>query len=575
MDRNDFLQTLLNSPGKKKKTTLPEKAVSSIQKVDNTVDPIAGGITPYTGAWTENEVMHLLKRLCFGAPREQVVTFTNLTYGQAIDQLLNTVTTPAIIGEPVKVYSTDIVSTPANDPDWSVAVGRTWVNTPTNSGSVNYFRRESVKGWWFNTLINQPSGIEEKMILFWSTHFTIEFDTVDTGTLCFDYLKTLRQNALGNFKTFTKAITLNPAMLVYLNGFQNSKTAPDENYARELQELFTMGKGVDSNYTENDVKAAARVLTGYQVNRTTVTSFFTPNRHDVNPKQFSSFYGDLVINRPIAQAPQELDDLLDMLMAKEEVSKNICRRLYRFFVYNDITAEIESNIITPLAETFRNSNYEIKPVLAQLFNSEHFFDALQFGAMIKSSADFTIGMVRECKLRFPPKSNPQLLYRHLTYLGSSYMNTLEQNLGDPPNVSGFPAYYQTPLFDKLWINTDTFSKRQNLVNTLVNSSYSNGGFRLFFDVVDFARRMSNPADPNQLVLDFNKYLLRRTLSQPLRDKIKTDILLTGQTTDNYWTAAWNTYLAAPENLNNFSVVNGRLKALAQYFLSKLEEYQLM
>lgn len=575
MDRNDFLQTLLNNPGKKKKATLPEPAFPRIQKIDDAADPIAGGITPYTGAWTENEVMHLLKRLCFGAPREQVVIFTGLTYEQAIDQLLNTVSTVASVGEPVKVYSTDIVSTPATDPDWAVAVGRLWINTPTNSGSVNYFRRESVKAWWFNTIINQPNSIEEKMILFWSTHFTIEFDTVDTGTLCFDYLKTLRQNALGNFKAFTKAITLNPAMLVYLNGYQNSKTAPDENYARELQELFTMGKGVDSNYTESDVKAAARILTGYQVNRTTVTSYFTSSRHDVSPKQFSTFYGDLVINRPLAQAPQELDDLLDMLFAKQEVSKNICRRLYRFFVYDDITADIEKNIITPLAETFRNANYEIKPVLAQLFNSEHFFDALQFGAMIKSSADFTVGMIRECKLRFPPKSNPQLLYRHLTYMGSSLMNTLEQNLGDPPNVSGFPAYYQTPLFDKLWINTDTFSKRQNLVNTLVNSGYSNGGFKLFFDVVDFARRMSNPADPNQLVLDFNKYLLRRTLSQPLRDKIKSDILLTGQTTDNYWTAAWNTYLVAPENLNNFSVVNGRLKALAQYFLSKLEEYQLM
>jgi len=572
MDRNDFLQTLLTGAGRKTVTSPTRPAGVNSTTV---ADPIISGINPYTGSWTEFEVIHLLKRLCFGAPREQVVAIGSLSYTAAIDLLLNTLNTPANLGEPIKVYSTDTVSTPASDPDWSVPIGRTWVNTATNSGSVNFNRRESVRTWWFNTLINQPNSIEEKMILFWSTHFTIEFDTVDTATLCYDYLKNLRLFALGNFKAFTKVVTLNPAMLIYLNGYQNSKTAPDENYGRELQELFTVGKGPGSQYIESDVKAAARVLTGYQVNRSTVTSFFTPSRHDTNPKQFSAFYGNQVINRPLAQAPQELDDMLDMIFANPEVALHMCRRLYRYFVYHDITPGTETNVIEPMAAVFRSNNYEIKPVLELLFKSEHFFDILQNGAMIKSGADFSVGMVRECKLRFPPKTNPQLLYRHLSYLGSTFMNSLEQHLGDPPNVSGYPAYYQTPLFDRLWINTDTFSKRQNLINTLVNSNYSNGGFRLYFDVVDFAKRMSNPADPNQLVLDFNKYLLRRTLSQPLRDSIKTDILLTGQTTDSYWSSAWNAYVLAPENLNNFSVVNGRLKALAQYFLSKLEEYQLM
>ena len=572
MDRNDFLKTLINPSGKRK-TVANAETVAIDKTLD--VDPILTGISPYGGPWTEDETIHLLKRLSFGAPREQVVAFSSLSYSDAVDQLLNTVNTPANLGEPIKVYSSDTISTPANDPDWSVPIGKTWVNTPTNSGGINFNRGESLRTWWFNVLINQPASIEEKMILFWSTHFTIEFDTVDTGTLCYDYLKTLRQYALGNLKAFAKAITLNPAMLVYLNGYQSSKTAPDENYGRELQELFTMGKGPLSQYTEADVKAAARVLTGYQVNRTTVTSFFTASRHDTNPKQFSSFYNNTIINRPIAQGPQEIDDLMDMLFANNEVAMYICRRLYRFFVYDDITADTEANVITPMAAALRNSNYEIKPALALLFKSEHFFDALQYGAMIKSSADFTVGLIRECKMRFPPKSNPQLLSRHLSYMGSTLLTSLEQKLGDPPNVSGFAAYYQTPLFDRLWLNTDTFSKRQNLINTLVNSSYSNGGFKLYFDVVDFAKRMSNPGDPNQLVADFNKYLLRRTLSQTLRNTIKTDILLTGQVTDSYWTVAWNDYITAPANLNNFSVVNGRLKTLAQYFLSKLEEYQLM
>jgi uncharacterized protein (DUF1800 family) len=573
MDRKDFLNTLVPQSLKSKK-----EARKALDENDQRLAPlsITSGLAPYAGAWTDNEVIHLLKRLCFGAPREDVEFFKTMTYTQAVDSLLNTVNTNTALGAPVKVYTTNTVDTPANDPDWAIPVGGTWVNANTNSGTVNYYRRESLRSWWFSTLVNQPRSIEEKMILFWSTHVTIEFDIVDNGRLCYQYLQLLRQYAMGNFKNFIKAITLNPAMLVYLNGYQNTKTAPDENYARELQELFTMGKGPDSLFTENDVKAAARVLTGYQVNSTTATSFFTANRHDVNPKVFSAYYNNTVINRPLAaDGPLELDDLMTMLFNVNEVALYICRRLYRYFVYGNISADVETNIIIPLANTFRTNSYNIKPVLDQLFKSEHFFDVLQFGAMIKSGVDFTAGLVRECKINLPPASNPQLRHRHLTYLTATFLAQQEQTLGDPPNVSGWAAYYQEPIFDKSWITTDTFTKRQALMNTLLNSGYSNGGFKMEFNAVDFAKRMPNPADPNALILDFNKYLLRRTLSQGLRDQIKTDILLTGQITDNYWSDAWNAYINAPANLNNFTVVNNRLKTLAAYFMSKLEEYQLM
>lgn len=573
MDRKDFLNTL--TPASLKKKMAARRKLDQ-DNPDLPMPNITSGVAPYAGTWTDNEVIHLLKRLSFGAPREEVEYFKNLTYSQAIDELVNTVNTPVNMGEPLKVYTTNTTDTPANDPDWAVPVGGSWINTHTNSGTVNFYRRESLKSWWFNTLINQPRSVEEKMILFWSTHFAIEFDTVDNARLGYQYLSLLRTHALGNFKTFTKAITLNPAMLIYLNGYQNTKTAPDENYARELQELFTMGKGPDSLYTEADVQAAARVLTGYQVNSTTLTSFFTASRHDVNAKTFSAYYNNTVINRPLAaDGPLELDDLLTMIFSKNEVAKYICRRLYRFFVYGNISTDVETNVITPLADTFRNSNYDIKPVLLQLFKSEHFFDTLQFGAMIKSAVDFTAGLVRECRIKIPPRANPQLQHRHLNYLASSFLPSVEQNIGDPPNVSGWPAYYQDPVYDKTWITTDTFSKRQALINQLINSGFSSGGFKMEVNMVEFAKRMSNPADPNVLILDFNKYLLRRTLSQALRDTIKTDILLTGQVTDSYWTDAWLQYITTPSNLNNFTVVNNRLKTLGLYFMSKLEEYQLM
>ena len=571
MDRNNFLKTVF-TPLATYNNVVTKKMVTI---KDVITDPFTGTISPYTGSWTENEIIHLLKRLTFGAPIEEVQYFKTLIYTQAIDELLTTRNTDANLGAPLKTYTVSNLTTPTTDADWSVPLGRTWANSPTSSGSVNSARRQTLKAWWLNNMINQPRSIEEKMILFWSTHFAIEFDTVNTATLNYKYLQTLRQYCLGNFKAFTKAITLDPAMLIYLNGYLNTKTAPDENYARELQELFTMGKGPQSLYTEDDVKAAAKVLTGYDVDKSTATSFFKENKHDTNPKQFSAAYNNTIINRPIADATLELDDLLDMIFNVNEVSKYICRRLYRFFVYDDITAETELNIITPLAATFKNNNYEIQPVLAQLFKSAHFFDVLQYGATIKSQVDYIVGMARECKINFPPKSNPILLYKHVGYLSNNILPTLNQDIGDPPNVSGFAAYYQTPLFDKIWVDSDTFTKRQALVAQLLGTGYSNAGFKLLIDAVAIAKRMPNPANPDDLVLDINTYFLRRTLSQTLRDNIKAEILLTGQASDYYWSDAWFDYINNPADLNNYSVVNTRLKNLIGYFISKLEEYHLM
>jgi uncharacterized protein (DUF1800 family) len=280
--------------------------------------------------WTDSEIIHLLKRLSFGAVKEDVDYFRTLTFAQAVDEMLNTKNNN--IGQPLKNYVPDVTTTPANDPDWSVAAGRTWVNTPSSNGNVNSGRQGSVKAWWFDLMINQPRSIEEKMVLFLSTFTAIEFDTVFTGTYCYRYLNTLRTFATGNYKALVKAITLEPAMLIYLNGQNNNKTAPDENYSRELQELFTVGKGPDSHYTESDVQAAAKVLTGYRINSAGQTYFDTNNRHDITNKTFSAFYNNTVITGQTGINGQlELDAMLTMIFATDEAAKFICRRIYRFF----------------------------------------------------------------------------------------------------------------------------------------------------------------------------------------------------------------------------------------------------
>jgi uncharacterized protein (DUF1800 family) len=141
-----------------------------------------------------------------------------------------------------------------------VPPGGVWVNAPYGDGTINSRRITSFKSWWTGQMLTQQVSLREKMVLFWHNHFSTQTATVSDSRYIYKHNNLLRTMAFGNFKELVKQITIDPAMLRYLNGYASSKTAPDENYARELQELFTMGKGPNSKYTESDVKAAARLL---------------------------------------------------------------------------------------------------------------------------------------------------------------------------------------------------------------------------------------------------------------------------------------------------------------------------
>ncbi|MEP6675860.1 MAG: DUF1800 family protein [Ferruginibacter sp.] len=570
MDRKSFLNTLV-SPAVKKTAAREPVTTNLVRRVPGLPSNLTSSINPYSGTWGDSQIIHLLKRLSFGAVKEDVDYFRTLTFSQAVDEML--LTKNANPGFPLKNYTPDVTTTPTNDPDWAVPIGRTWVNIPSSNGSVNSGRIGSVKAWWMDLQVNQGRSIEEKMILFLSTFTALEFDTVSYGTYCYRYLNTLRTYATGNYKSLVKAITLEPAMLIYLNGQYNTKTAPDENYGRELQELFTVGKGPGSQYTETDVQTAAKVLTGYRINSLGQTYFDTNNRHDTTNKTFSAFYNNTVIAGQTGINGQlELDNMLAMIFATDESAKFICRRIYRFFVYGDISADVETNVITPMASTLRNGNYELLPALSVLFKSEHFFDVLTQGAMIKSPLDFIVGLVRETKMKFPPATNIPTLYRMYNYL-ISQSASMDQNPGDVQNVSGWPAYYLNPVYDEFWLNTDTYGKRVSHITSMING-YSNTNQIIRVDWIAFTKRMTNPADPNILVQDFDTYLLRMQLEPATLTTIKTQTLLTGQSTDSYWTTAWNNYAGNPNNQTYFSDVNNRLSLLMKYFLN-LEEFQLM
>ncbi|MDQ6815636.1 MAG: DUF1800 domain-containing protein [Bacteroidota bacterium] len=527
------------------------------------------GLTPYTGLWTENEIIHLLKRTMFGSKKDDINYFKNRTLNQAVDELINP--TAPLPAAPLKDYDTIGALTL---PDTNIAAGTTWVNDVNNDGAIQSRRRASFKKWWIGNMVNQDRSIREKMALFWHNHFSTETSVVVNPQYIYKHHQSLRAGALGNFKSLVRAVTIDPAMLVFLNGQFNSAAAPDENYGRELQELFCCGKGAGSQYTESDVKAAARVLTGWQNNAAIVSSNFNANRHDTTNKQFSAFYNSTIITGKSGATAgnEELDALLTMIFNTQEVSKYICRCLYRWFVYYEIDITIETNIIEPLAAILRNNNYEIKPVLGVLFKSEHFFDPLNQGCVIKSPVDLVVGMCRELNVQFQPATDFATNYGFYNFLLTAVSN-MQQNIGDPPDVSGWKAYYQAPQFHEIWINSDTLPKRNQFTDTMVVSGYTFNGKKMIVDGAEFLKILTNPSDPNALIDDVLRVVFRIPLSAATRKQLKTDIILSGQANDAYWTAAWNQYVTNPADMANTTIVKNRARDLLKYLMD-LAEYQL-
>ncbi|WP_295120355.1 DUF1800 domain-containing protein [uncultured Chitinophaga sp.] len=549
MDRRSFL-TLAPSRNKK----APVKAARTLS-----------GLAPYTGTWDTPQVVHLLKRAMFGATPADLTHFKGMSMSAAVDALLNFAdVTPA---PPVNNYQAD-------EADPYIAAGATWVAAPpvTDMDDLENARRQSFKAWWIGLMVSQPRSMREKMTLFWHNHFATEASTIKDARYVYKHNTMLRANALGNFKDLTKAVTLDPGMLVYLNGYLNEKTAADENYARELLELFTCGKGPESKYTEEDVRAAARVLTGYRVDPTGINYFFDATKHDIENKTFSAFLSNRVISgRTGTNGVLELDEMLSIIFQQPEVAKFLCRKFYRFFVYYEIDAATETNVIEPLAEIFRTSNYEIKPLLSALFKSEHFYDPLNMSCLIKSPVDLTVGLCREYGVTFPAATDYEAAYGVWSVVQGAAAGQ-QQNIGDPPLVSGWEAYFQEPQFHELWINTDTYPKRNMFTDQMITSGYSRGGGTIVIDPIAFADQLSAPEDLITLRDESLAILHRMDVSAEVKEQLRL-ILLSGEPSDYYWTVAWNTYKVDPSNDMNKSVVLNRLQPFYKYIMD-LSEYQL-
>jgi len=525
------------------------------------------GIAEYTGPWDTAQVVHLLKRTLFGASLQDVGYFRTLTMSQAVDALLQPAPPPSTV--PLNDYGADPTG---------VAPWQTWINTGLlySDPDLGASRLKSLQAWWVGQLLNPGRSIHEKLTLFWHNHFamdaTAHFEDIP-ARLWYDQYLTLRQYALGDFRQMVRAITLNPAMLIYLNGSTNSKKAPNENFARELQELYSIGKGPGSQYTENDVHAAARVLTGHTLDNN-FNYVFQIGDHDDTVKNFSDFYGSTnITGYSGAAGAGELDDLLTMIFATQESAKFICRKLYNWFVYYKIDAATETNVITPLANIFRQSGYNITTVLSTLLKSQHFHDLVYSGAcIIKSPLDLLIGLCREFQVTIPGSADAKGQYAAWRMLHER-SKELQQELMGITLVAGWDAYRQAPQYHELWINSVTYSGRNFYTDLLIGPGDMMNGTPLQIDAIAFASQLSAPDNPDQLIRDSLDILLRPPLSDSSRELLKRSILLTNQTNDTYWTKAWQAYTINPSDMTAFTAVDMRLRALYKYIMD-LPEYQL-
>ena len=527
------------------------------RKQESKANRVFAGLTPYAGSWTVNEVSHLLKRTMFGAKKQDIDHFLTLTPGEAVDEILNTTSIPS---PPVRDYGL-LEDDGVFYDDLGVAIGETWVNDPNTAsdpvvrGQINSRRIQSLRKWWSGLILNQNRSIQEKMVLFWHHHFSIQESEVGDVRYLWRHHDLLRTNAMGSFKTLVREVTIDPAMLIHLNGYLNSRQAPDENYAREMQELFTVGKGNDSLYTEDDVIAAARVLTGWRINEDPLGSYLDTGAHDMGSKSFSLFYNDTTISGSSNEF-QELDALVDMIFNTTEAARFICRKLYKWFVYYEIDEVTEAEVIVPMADILIANNYMVQPALEALFKSEHFFDTINQACYIKNPFDIIVGTLREFDVSFPPYTD----YTNGYPLFFSIYNEaaqMQQDLFQPPDVSGWPSYYQEPMHYELWVNSNSLPKRADYTDALVNDSV--------IDVRAFANNSSNPADPDQLIDDITALLLRYPLSANSKTYVKTNYLLGNTTDDTVWTNAWNS--------NNSTYINSSLRAMFK-FLMNLPEFHL-
>jgi len=531
--------------------------------------PVNGGLSPYSGPWTYETAAHLLRRTMFGPTHEQIKQAVSDGLAATLAKLT---TKPTRQPNPPVTYTESIV-------DPNVKKGDTWVRAALgqNIQGLVQLKENSLYAWMMELMFTETVSMTEKMTLFWHNHF-VTSDIYDPR-MVYDYISLLRTHSLGNFKQLTKDITIDKAMLIYLNGNLNTLRAPNENFARELMELFTLGKGETAGpgdyttFTEQDVLAFAKALTGHTIYLERNNPNYYPEHrfisglHDQTTKQLSHRFNNIQI--PNAGA-NEYQNVIDIIFAKREAATFICRKLYNFFVYYKIDDAIEQEIVDGLADILIASNFEVVPVLNALFASEHFYSIEALGCLIRAPYEYMFNTLKA--MRFVPPTDLEQKYNLFSSIYRNFSG-MQQTYFNIPTVAGWDPYHQEPAYHEIWINSATLPFRVTFNNQFVNKNFRarnvTGNFGL--DLPEYVKSFSNPSNVNVLIADVVKHLLPQPIEQNQINALKTVLL--GNLTEAQWTTNWNNYINNPGNMQAKTGVDNRLKPFFSTLLN-MPEYHL-
>ncbi|KQS30686.1 DUF1800 family protein [Dyadobacter sp. Leaf189] len=538
----------------------------------------------YTEVLDSAGAAHLLRRATFGPTQQEIKDFTGKTADEAVQILIANASRRRTPPPPVEMDETR--------PD----AGKPFITKPFDL-SRTYTYLNYVQYWWIGLMTEQTGypSVLEKLTAFWQNHFVVNGSEVQDYRFTNQYLNLLRGHALGNFRDMVIGVTKDPAMLVFQNGDKNSKERPNENYARELQELFTVGqRDVEGNYnyTEEDVKEAARVLTGWQVfnrNKKDSTTFgvqYNADRHDTGAKNFSPKYNNTSIagRSGPTSGDEELSDLVNMLLSHPQSPRFICRKLYRWYVNPNITQEIEDQVVIPLAAFFSSAanNFAIEPVIRKLLASNIFFDQRNIAAIVKSPAELMIGAMRFFEQPVPDMTSDYVAFRKMMNFINYSINLQQLDFLNQPTVFGSLPYYQTG-YSRNWINETTLGLRGSRTDMLVYPSYTvKTGYKIGIEVLErlksiqpnFSDVQGTPAITcEQVLAEYTRNLFPVELSQAQKDFLIDAIMMMKSSPRMTWTKEWNNYRSAPADVTRQNIVLWRVRALLKYLL-RMAEYQI-
>ena len=451
--------------------------------------------------WTSQKIKHLYRRMAYGVNLAGIDAALPLTPSALIDTIVDA----AVSLDP----------TPA--PPWGYFSISDFTDFDTEN--PNY-----IEQWYLQTANDTiEQSLRAKLTMFWMNHFVTELESYTYAPYMFQYYNLMQTHALGNFKEFVRAVGVNSTMLVYLNGFENTSNNPNENYARELFELFTLGE--NNNYTQQDILEASRALTGYNHwDDPGAQIYFDQSTWDEGPK---TIFG--------SEEFYTYDELIDTLfeLRETEIAQFICTKLYKYFVSHEYDAITQEDIINPLAQTLIDVNFEMAPMLRQLFKSQHFFDERAFGVVIKSPYDVIFNYINEGNFFYDDGVLQGLIY---------YTGIIGQEIYNPPDVSGWQR-------DQDWINTATLSGRWQIMELFNGYLFDLELQAQFIDLaIELSSDSNDPYEITKAVVDFfnSKELFTQedyqTATSVLKWEIPQNYYDDGIWSLNYPTAPYQVFL---------------------------------